>query len=86
MVGVVNSQLLAGQDEHRFLEIFTLIHTKSIKKEKDATDAIKTVKKNARQGTKFEKTVFRHMKNYGNIQQKAFITSNVEKRWLMGAL
>jgi hypothetical protein len=26
------------------------------------------------------------MKNYGNIQQKAFITSNVEKRWLMGAL
>jgi hypothetical protein len=56
------------------------------KTEKDETDAIKTVKKNARKGTKFEKTVFRHMKNYGNIQQKAFITSNVEKRWLMGAL
>jgi hypothetical protein len=65
MVGVVNSQLLAGQDEHRFLEIFTLIHTKSIKKEKDATDAIKTVKKNARQVKKFE------MKNNGHTKKKA---------------
>jgi hypothetical protein len=42
MVGVVNSQLLAGQDQHRFLK-YSQIY-KQNRKKKAETDAIKTVK------------------------------------------